>query len=207
MVIAHHLIWTGYGWWLPNDPRGSSSQSIRKDILTELGALHLGRKRIQPAGQEIRSFYEKAKPLLQHPILLFEDVAINCIAAAFAESVVQRHYTVYACAIMPDHVHLLIRKHRDRAEDMIGVFQRESANAIRAAGYFPEDHRVWCSGGWKVFLGTPEEIWRTISYVEKNPTAQRLKAQVWPFVTKYDGWPLHAGHSPNSPYARKLRHG
>ena len=23
IVIAHHLIWTAYGWWLPNDPRGS----------------------------------------------------------------------------------------------------------------------------------------------------------------------------------------
>jgi len=25
MIIAHHLIWTAYGFWLPNDPRGSSS--------------------------------------------------------------------------------------------------------------------------------------------------------------------------------------
>jgi hypothetical protein len=24
MVVAYHLIWTAYGWWLPNDPRGSS---------------------------------------------------------------------------------------------------------------------------------------------------------------------------------------
>jgi len=22
LVIAYPLVWTGYGWWLPNDPRG-----------------------------------------------------------------------------------------------------------------------------------------------------------------------------------------
>jgi hypothetical protein len=46
MVIAHHLMWTLYGWWLPNDPHGSTSQTIRNDILKELGELHSGRKRI-----------------------------------------------------------------------------------------------------------------------------------------------------------------
>jgi hypothetical protein len=25
IVIAHHIMWTLYGWWLPNDPRGSTS--------------------------------------------------------------------------------------------------------------------------------------------------------------------------------------
>ena len=28
LVIAYHLIWTAYGWWLPNDPRGSGSVTI-----------------------------------------------------------------------------------------------------------------------------------------------------------------------------------
>ena len=28
IVIAHHLIWTVYGTWLPNDPRGSGSRAI-----------------------------------------------------------------------------------------------------------------------------------------------------------------------------------
>jgi hypothetical protein len=26
MIAGYHLIWTAYGWWLPNDPRGSTSQ-------------------------------------------------------------------------------------------------------------------------------------------------------------------------------------
>jgi hypothetical protein len=53
MVIAHHLIWTLYGWWLPNDPRGSTSRAIRNDVLRDLGELHFGRKRVQPPGDVV----------------------------------------------------------------------------------------------------------------------------------------------------------
>lgn len=71
MVIAYHLIWMGYGWWLPNDPRGSSSHCIRNDLFKDLGDLHLGRKRIQPASHSIRSFYETAAQRLQYPLITF----------------------------------------------------------------------------------------------------------------------------------------
>jgi hypothetical protein len=56
LVIAYHLIWTGYGWWLPNDPRGGGSHTVRQDVLAELGEIHLGRKRVQPSHREIRDF-------------------------------------------------------------------------------------------------------------------------------------------------------
>ena len=29
LVIAYHLIYTTYGFWLPNDPRGSWSDFVR----------------------------------------------------------------------------------------------------------------------------------------------------------------------------------
>ena len=28
MVVGYHLLWTVYGWWLPNDPRGSMSKEV-----------------------------------------------------------------------------------------------------------------------------------------------------------------------------------
>ena len=46
MVIAYHLVWTLYGWWLPNDRRGSMSRTIASDVIAGLGALHYTRKRI-----------------------------------------------------------------------------------------------------------------------------------------------------------------
>jgi REP element-mobilizing transposase RayT len=207
LVIAYHLIWTAYGWWLPNDLRGSGSREVRRDILRELGELHFGRKKIQPASWQVREFYSAARTLLAQPLLVFGQTEVNVIAEAFANVVQQFRYTCYACAIMPDHVHLIIRKHKHLAEEMVVNFQRASHFLLRDRGFRAEQQRTWSSGGgWKVFLDRPDDVRRTIGYVDENPLKIGLPRQAWPFVTTpYDGWPLHPGHDPNSPWARRMR--
>ncbi|MCY2925712.1 MAG: hypothetical protein NT031_09765 [Planctomycetota bacterium] len=205
IVIAYHLVFTGYGWWLPNDPRGSMSKSIRHDVLADLGELHYGRKAVQPASGVIGGFYDRAPDLLKHDLSEFSAREIAEIAASFGGCVASRPYTVYACAIMGDHVHLLIRKHRDRAEEMIDRFQSVSRLRLRDLGLRPCDHPIWGGPGWKVFLDHPDEIPRTIRYIEDNPVKQGLPRQTWEFVKAYDGWPLHEGHSANSPYVRRMK--
>jgi REP element-mobilizing transposase RayT len=206
LVIAHHLVWTAYGWWLPNDPRGSGSRTIRSDVIADLGALHFGRKRVQPAAREIRQFYERASAVLRHPLQTFDDAARDAIASAFGEVIADQRYACYACAVMPDHVHILIRKHKHHAEEMIEALKAHSRLRLSALGHRTPDHPTWVGGaGWKVFLDHPDEIRRTIRYIEQNPVPLGLPIQTWPFVAAYDGWPLHSGHSPNSPYARRLR--
>src|SRR5207248_5245600 len=69
IVIAYHLIWTIYGYWLPNDLRGSTSKVSRNDVLKELGELHFGRKKIQPLSRDLRGFDERAAALLQFPVI------------------------------------------------------------------------------------------------------------------------------------------
>src|SRR5262245_3296108 len=105
MVAGCHLIWTAYGCWLPNDPRGSSSHELREDKLTPLGELHHGRKKQQPPSDVIRSFYHEADDLLEHPRLLLTDEDIVLVAASFQQTIEDRRYTCYGRAIMPDHVH------------------------------------------------------------------------------------------------------
>jgi REP element-mobilizing transposase RayT len=204
-VIAYHLIWTAYGWWLPNDPRGSTSRTIRNDILAELGELHYGRKKAQPVSAEIRRFYRRAKDLLRHPLLEFSRAHIAAVGTAFAEAVSDNRYTCYACAVVQDHVHVLIRKHRHKAEEMIANLQDASRLELQRTIDRYAGHPVWGGEGWKVFLDSPDDIRRTVRYIEGNPPRHGLPAQQWPFVKTYDGWPLHPGHDPNSPYARRLR--
>lgn len=204
LVIAYHLIWTSYGWWLPNDPRGGGSQFITSDIVSQLGELHWGRKKIQPAGRVIREFYEQAHSWLKHEPRLFSMQEIHIIASAISECIAVEKYTCWACAVMPDHVHILIRKHRDSAEEMIMKLKALSRKRLieGANSRFPGDHPIWAGGhGWKVFLDHPDEVHRTIRYVQKNPAI----GQSWNFVKPYDNWPLHPGHSPNSPYVKSLR--
>jgi REP element-mobilizing transposase RayT len=198
-------MWTLYGWWLPNDPRGSTSRTIRDDLIAELGELHFGRKRVQPAGRDIGTFYEQAAATLKHPLLSFAPGEFAVVANAIGKSIEELGYTCYACAVMPDHVHLVIRKHRHLAEEMIEKIQALSRKRLVACGVRELAHPTWTRGGWKVFLDHPDEVRRTIRYVELNPVKMRLPEQMWQFVTAYDDWPLHPGHSPNSPYVRALR--
>jgi REP element-mobilizing transposase RayT len=169
MIAGYHLVWTAYGWWLPNDPRGSSSHTIHCADIAELGALHHGRKKIQPAGRVIRDFYEAAKGSLRHELRPFDEREIDVIGRAFGDVIRRRTYTCYACAVMPDHVHLLIRKHRDDAETMIEELQAASRDAIHEMKRFDREHPIWGGPGWKVFLETTEEMRRVVRYVEENP--------------------------------------
>lgn len=188
MIAGYHLIWTAYGTWLPNDARGSSSHEIRQDYLQDLGELHHGRKKIQPCSAIIREFYQRAKPQLKHDVVLFDDEEIAILAESFADVIKKERYTCYGCAIMSDHVHMLIRKHRDLAEAMIAIFQEASWGRIIELKRRPSDHPVWGGPGWKVYLDSRDDIERTIRYISNNSIKARLPAQIWPFVVEYDGW-------------------
>jgi REP element-mobilizing transposase RayT len=205
IVIAYHLIWTIYGYWLPNDLRGSTSKVIRNDILKQLGQLHYGRKNVQPLSSQLRDFDKRAAALLQFPVMEFSSDAITTVADAFGQVVKMCKYTCYACAIMPDHVHVLIRKHKHSAEQIIQNLQRESHLLLRDRGSFDLAHPVWGGHGWSVFLDHPDDVWRTIPYVEKNSIKAGLGAQNFGFVISYNNWPLHEGHSSNSPYVKRMK--
>src|ERR671912_67227 len=110
MVIAYHLVWTLYGWWLPNDPRGSTSHFIESDVIFELGNLHYGREKVQPSSREIREFYDIAATKLKHKLLKLTSRDALVVADTFGEVTRVKGYTCYACAIMPDHIHMVIRK-------------------------------------------------------------------------------------------------
>ena len=207
LLIAYHLIWTAYGHWLANDPRGSGSTVVLNELLAALGEIHYGRKRVQPPRQVVRDFYQEAQKLLSYALLKFDQSDIERIGNAFAEIIGERKYTCYACAIMPDHVHILIRKHRDLGEEMFEQLQDRSRDRYCEIGTCNSSHPIWTDGGWKRYLFTPDEVRGVIRYIENNPLEIGWPRQEWAFVKPYDEWPLHPGHSPNSPWARGLRKG
>lgn len=199
MVAAYHLIASAYGAWLPNDPRGSSSHEIRTPILLEVGELYHGRKKVQPCSADIRAFYHKAERLLKCPVQRFDDDDVAVIAEAFAKAIRKHNYTCYACAIMWDHFHLCIRKHRDKAEEMIFNLQEESRTKLIEAERRGRHHPVWGGPGWKVYLDTCDDIERVICYIEQNPIKAGRPAQLWPFVQVYDGWLPGIGATKKKP--------
>ena len=185
MVIAHHLIWTAYGWWLPNDPRGSSSHEIRVEPIAELGELHHGRKAIQTATARASGILRASRSALKHQLLTFDDEDVQIIANGFRQAIQENGYACFACAIMPDHVHLLVRRHRDKAEVMIRRFQQATRELLVAEERRAGHHPTWGGPGWKVFLNTPTMEQCGKEYIRNNPLKAGLPEQVWDFVQPF----------------------
>jgi hypothetical protein len=62
MIIAYHAIFTTYGTWLPNDPRGSYSKKIYNDQLRMLGTIKYGRQNPVPTKAQLMKFWTIAEP-------------------------------------------------------------------------------------------------------------------------------------------------
>lgn len=182
ITLASHLILTGYGHWLPNDIRGSGSETVRKESLKILGAVHLGRKTVQPSRDELREFHRQAEPLLNHAVLWFDERMRGVIAGATEQVLREKGFTVFACAILRNHMHLVIRTHREKSESMIERITESTRKALRASQLVPGNHPVWSDRPYKVFLKRHHEVLGRIDYVNQNPQKEGLQAQAWSFV-------------------------
>jgi hypothetical protein len=180
---AAHLIWTGYGHWLPNDPRGSGSTDVRSEHLRDLGAIHHGRKRVQPPRHTLRTFYKEAEPRLLHPVLWFRAEHRQAIAQAISHAVRDHGYTLLALAILRNHAHAVVRTHREPSKEIWNTIATVTRAALHEAGLSPKDHPVWSQRPYVVPLRLREEIANRIRYVEANPEKEGLPRQQWDCVT------------------------
>ena len=195
MVLASHIIFTAYGFWLPNDPRGSWSDFVRQwELLLHGRATKTTDRRSLARNPHDREKRLNAKCSLMYEPIVFTGKQALCISRGFAKAIEESGYTVYACSIMPEHVHAVVARHNNPAERIIGHFKARATQALEDAGMHPfvqyRDNEgrfpsVWAHRGWKVFLDSEEGIERAIRYVEENPLKQNLRVQKWGFVVSH----------------------
>jgi len=103
---------------------------------------------------------------------------------------------VWACAILPDHVHVVFGRHTLKAEQVVIQLKGEATRRLVSEEVHPfqdiRDSRgkrpkCFARGEWKVFLDSPEDIVRAIRYVEDNPIKEGKKRQRWSFVVPFLG--------------------
>ena len=190
-VIGAHLVLHGYGHWLSNDPRGSGSSEGRAAKFADLGPVHFGRKQVQPSRDELRAFHAEAGQRLEYPLLWFKQPARGEIASTFARVCEEHRYTAWACAVLQNHAHLLIRTHRDRSEVMWEHFAVAARDALWDAGVADRGHPVWSNRPYVVYKTSVASVRTCVKYIEDNPRKHKLPAQVYPWVSAYDGFPFH----------------
>jgi REP element-mobilizing transposase RayT len=177
MIIAYHAVFTTYGTWLPNDPRGSYSKAIYNTELATLGDIQYGRQCPQPDRDLVRRFRVAAIPRLSHAPFYLTDESRKVVAAAFAKVVARLRLTVPACAIMNNHVHFLVWRSKHSIEYLVNQLK---GGATLALG---RDRTPWTRSCWKVFVNDELSLRAAAEYVDANPLAAGLNPQQWDFVT------------------------
>ena len=110
MIVGHHVIFSAYGFWLPNDPRGSWLEFVGAwDLFRAGGRLTRAEERRSLAHDP----HDRAKRLavkssLQRPPVQFNETQIQAVAEGFQSYATKSGLSIWACAIMPEHVHLVM---------------------------------------------------------------------------------------------------
>lgn len=197
MIHAHHVIFCAYGFWLPNDPRGSWSDFVGAWELVRFGRAtrSISRKELNALEEQRR---KAAKATLKYPAVQFTDEQIDAIAEGFAERIRKSNITVWACAILPEHVHMVVGRHRYWVEQVVNLLKGQATRQLGKrslhplACYAEPGQRVpkpWARGEWKVFLDSEQAVDQAIQYVQDNPIKEGRPRQKWAFVQRFPGLP------------------
>lgn len=197
MVLGYHLVFGAYGFWLPNDPRGSGSWHVWAEHLRRFGPATGLDDRERSVARRDHDWRLRlaAKQALKYPAVQFTGVQAKAIGDGFGEYVRKKGIVVWACSILPVHVHLVIARHptlriETRSERLklaatrrlLRERQHPLAQYQKPDGPLPS---CWQQKAWHPFLFTPEEVRQRIRYVENNPLKEGKRRQRWPFVVPY----------------------
>ena len=127
-VLAYHAIFSAYGFWLPNDPRGSWSDFVGAWDLFRAGGKATKTDETRSVAHRPHDRFQRlaAKEALARPPVVFTDVQVRTIGAGFANAVKKSQLTIWACAIMPDHVHCAIARSHLSIEQAVNLLKGEA---------------------------------------------------------------------------------
>jgi hypothetical protein len=192
VIAGYHLVFGAYGFWLPNDPRGSYSDFIGSidlylagGVATKINDRHSVANR--PHNHTDRL---KTKESMLRPPVKFTGIQARAIGHGFETYFKITGYPVWAYAILPSHVHLALG-HLPISVERLTIQLKSAATKQMLAekchpfGSYVEQGRklpkCFVRGQWSRFL-VPEDVAGAIKYVEDNPVRQGLQPQQWRFV-------------------------
>jgi REP element-mobilizing transposase RayT len=193
--LGFHIICTTYGFWLPNDERGSGSDFVRAPHLTRFGPANPVSTRrsvaYKPFDPEVRRL---GRASLRYPYVEFNGLQARAVGRGFANEIERHGGTMYACAILENHVHGVLGPHRYDVRRFAGRLKGAATRQLRAEGLHPLANdplpdgslpSPWARLPWVVYLWTEEDMRRAIRYVENNPSKQGKPRQRWSFVVPF----------------------
>ena len=163
MILASHVIISCYGFWLPNEERGSWSDFVRSwELFRKFGpATKVSTHRSVAHRPYDRARRAEAQASLIYDPVLFNGLQARAVARGFATQVEKSGYVIYACAILKNHAHLVIKRHRYGVVQVVNLLKGAASRELEREGLHPlmDDRRPdgtlpspWASKCWKVYL-------------------------------------------------------
>lgn len=196
MIHGYHVIWGTYGFWLPNDPRGSWSDFVASWELARFGKATKSLERRVVDLDQWAAWRAAAQRALQYRAVTLNGLQARAVGKGFANGAQKSGYTVWACSILPEHVHLVIARHTYKVEQICKLLKGEATKQLKSESSHPQAAFVdasgkcpsmWAEHQWKVYLDSEVAIQNAIRYVEENPVKEGKPPQMWSFVTPFAG--------------------
>jgi REP element-mobilizing transposase RayT len=196
MIHGYHVIWGAYGFWLPNDPRGSWSDFVGSWELARFGraSRSIERRDVNPAQWD--AWRAVAIKALRFPPVQLTGPQARAVGRGFAVGARKSRLTIWACSILPEHVHLVVARHTYKVEQVCNLLKGEATKQMKAESLHPQQRfqhgggtlpSLWAQGQWRVYLDSEQSIEAAIHYVEQNPLKEGKPPQKWFFVTPFAG--------------------
>jgi REP element-mobilizing transposase RayT len=158
------LTWTTYGTWLPGDARGFVSAvgdgpgpEVRHDVPGTPYDTDDARVRQRALGL-----------LVGQPVWLTAEQA-RVVADQFQETARFRRWLLVACAVMANHVHLVVGVAADPdPAKLIHDFKSYATRALKAAGHMPRGGRWWTESGSRRKLPDERAVCAAVEYVRRQ---------------------------------------
>jgi REP element-mobilizing transposase RayT len=196
MIAGYHIVFGTYGFWLPNDPRGSWSAFVGSWDLLRFGPATTTTQRRSLAGRRHdRGLRLAAKSALKRAPVRFTGVQARAVAQGIGDYALRSNLPIWACAVLPDHVHLVVAPPGMDVERLVIQLKGAATRSLVDQGVHPfgamqdkngRPPKCFARGQWKVYLDR-EDLPRAIRYVEDNPLKEGKPRQHWSFVTAYRG--------------------
>src|SRR5687768_11557797 len=135
MILAFHSIFSMYGFWMPNDPRGSGSDYIAAWQLFRYGEATKTNSRRSVAGVSHNPPIRlAAKQVLRYSPVTISGVQAVAVIEGFTDACDDAGYRVRACVILPDRVHLVIAHHSRPIRQIVGHLKSKATRHLKATG-------------------------------------------------------------------------
>ncbi len=138
MIIGSHIILGTYGFWLPNDPRGSHSNFVWSDELAKHGEATTvlpGRSRAADSHNVQKSL--AAKKSLKYPEVNLTGEQALMLANGIAKAVKKYEFELLAFSILEQHLHCVVVSKTMKFKEIVREMKHYGSNRLTRSRLHP----------------------------------------------------------------------